>query len=161
MIFASITFVLNGAFYGMGKQKFPAVILLLGAILKLLLNVITLSLFNLGAVGAVISTIIYQLAVTVAEWFILKRYITIKIEYLRQIVKPIISTLIMALIVYVSYYLLSMVFGNTISTLGSIIIGALSYFIVILKLKTFTENDISLLPMGNKIYSILNKIKLI
>ena len=161
MIFASITFVLNGAFYGMGKQKFPAVILLIGAILKLLLNVITLSLFNLGAVGAVISTIIYQLAVTVAEWFILKKYITIKIEYSRQIVKPIISTLIMALIVYVSYYLLSMVFGNTISTLGSIIIGALSYFIVILKLKTFTENDISLLPMGNKIYSILNKIKLI
>lgn len=161
MIFASVTFVLNGAFYGMGKQKFPAVILLIGALLKLLLNIVTLSVFNLGAVGAVISTIIYQVAVTVAEWIILKRYITIKVDYLKQVIKPIISTVIMAIIVFVAYYLLSKVFGNTLSTLGSILVGALSYCVVILKIKTFNENDILLMPMGNKIYPILRKIKLI
>lgn len=161
MVFASITFVLNGAFYGMGKQKFPAIILLVGAILKLLLNVIALSVFDFGVVGAVVSTIIYQLAVTVAEWFILKRYITIKIDFVTQLFKPILSTVVMAVIVYISYYLLTKVCGNTISTLISIIIGVASYFIVILKLKALSKNEILLLPMGNKIYSILNKIKLI
>lgn len=160
MIFASVAFVLNGAFYGMGKQKFPAIILLLGAIVKLLLNVLALSVFELGATGAVIATIIYQFAVTVAEWLILKKYITIKIELNRQVIKPLISTIIMAVVVYICYLLLSMNFGNTVSTLISIIIGVLAYAILIFKLKIFTEDDIMLLPIGNKIYYVLRKIKL-
>ncbi len=161
MIFASITFVLNGAFYGMGKQKFPAVILLLGTILKLLLNILALSVFDFGVVGAVISTIVYQLAVTIAEWLILKRYITINVEFKKQVLKPIVSTLIMAVVVFVCYHLLLKVCGNILSTLVSILIGAITYFIVILKLKTFTSEDLLLLPMGNKINTLLLKFKLI
>lgn len=159
MIFASITFVLNGGFYGMGKQKFPAVILLLGALLKLGLNIVTLPYF--GVVGAVISTIIYQLAVTVAEWLILQKYIKINVEFIRQVLKPLFATIVMGAIVYLTYFVLNRFIGNTFNTLISICVGVLVYAVVILKIKTFNREDFLLLPMGSKIYSVLSKIKLI
>lgn len=159
MIFSSVTFVLNGAFYGMGKQRYPAIILLSGTVLKLILNLIALRVFDFGIVGAVVSTIIYQAAVTVAEWIVLQRYMKIHVEIKRQFLFPVTASVGMGIAVYFIYKI-SVSLGNTAATLLSICAGVLIYLVAVLKLKMFTEEDYLTLPAGNKILAVLKKFNL-
>ena len=161
MLFASVTFVLNGAFYGLGKQKFPAIILLFGAILKLILNIVVLKIFDLGVEFAVIATIVYQALVTLAEWIILKKYLPFKMDVRKQFTKPLFATVVMSGMVLLSYNMFIVKLNNTISTLASIVFGAIVYFIVLAMLKTLDEDDLLALPMGSKIVTIMKKFKLI
>ena len=160
MIFAAITFVLNGVFYGLGKQKYPAIILLVGALLKLILNVIFLKYLHYGAVSAIISTIIYQFIVMVVEIYYLNKFIAVRLEFIKHILKPTISTAIMGGAVCLVYKLSVSTLGNTISTLVSIAIGIVVYFVLLLILKVFSKEDYEQLPYGVKIYSLLSKFKL-
>ncbi len=160
MLFASVPFVINGVFYGMGKQKYPAVILLVGAVIKLLLNIVFMKVFDFGVVGAIAATVIYQLIVALAEWMVLQRFLPVKIPYMQHIVKPLAASLIMSAAVFAAYKL-SSTLGNTVATLFSIIIGVIIYAAVLLVLKTFTAEDLKALPMGDKICTVMLKLKLI
>ena len=48
--------------------------------------------------------------------------------------------------------------GNTLSTLLSIVIGAITYGISILKLNVLSKKDIMMIPFGTKIYRVLVKL---
>ncbi len=160
MIFAAITFVLNGVFYGLGKQKYPAIILLIGAAIKLILNILFLKFMNFGAVSAVVSTIIYQFVVMVVEIYYLNKFIAVRLNFVKHLLKPIISSLFMGGAVYLAYKLLITTFGNTISTIAAIGVGVAVYFLCIVLLKVLEKDDYYRIPMGGKIYSLLHKIKL-
>ena len=54
--------------------------------------------------------------------------------------------------------MLSTICGNTISTLISIIIGAVSYVIAIMLLKVLSKEDIMMIPFGSKLYPVLVKM---
>ena len=161
MIFAAITFVLNGVFYGIGKQKYPAIILLIGALLKLVLNIVFLKLLNYGAVSAVVATIIYQFIVMAIEMYCLNKFVPVRLNLINHIVKPIVSTFIMGGVVYASYMITFESIGNTLSTLLSILIGIVIYFAMLIILRTLNKEDYDKLPLGNKFYNILKKFKLI
>lgn len=161
MIFAAITFVLNGVFYGLGKQKYPALILLVGAVIKLLLNIIFLKYLNYGAISAVVSTIIYQFIVMVVEIYYLNKFVPVRLKFVKHIVKPTVSTLIMGGVVYGVYMFIVKNFGNTISTILSIFVGVIVYLIILIALRTLTKEDYENLPMGTKIYHIMHKFKLV
>ncbi len=160
MIFAAITFVLNGVFYGLGKQKYPAIILLIGAFIKLVLNIVFLKVMNYGAVSAVISTIIYQFIVMVVEIYYLNKFVPVRLNLLNHLLKPTISMLIMGLTVYITYTLTVKDLGNTVSTLLSIIIGVIVYFAMLIVLRALSKEDYENLPLGAKIYNIMHKFKL-
>ena len=72
--------------------------------------------------------------------------------------KPVISALGMGLIVFGSYKIFNNLFGNTISTIISIAVGAILYCGLILLTKTLKKEDIMMMPYGTKIYNILIKM---
>ncbi len=161
MLFSALTYILNGVFYGLGKQKYPAVILLIGTALKLFLNVIFLNVLELSVTSAVISTIIYQGLVTIAEILVLNRFLVIKIKFVNQLLKPFLASAVMGLAVYFAHLILSGYLASNISTIISIIIGVIIYAFMILVLKTLTKDDCLNLPKGEMIYKILNKLKFV
>lgn len=156
---ASLTYVLNGILYGMGKQYIPAITLAVGSAIKLILNLTLIPVLNIY--GAIVGTLVYQTFVFVVECVAVYRSIEIKLDYVKNFAKPIISALIMSGAVYLSYRLLSAFTGNTIATIAAIAVGVIVYVIAILLLRTFTESDFESIPMGKKLLSIFKKLKLI
>lgn len=156
---ASLTYVLNGILYGMGKQHIPAITLAAGSAIKLILNLTLIPLLNIY--GAIIGTLVYQTFVFVVECVVVYRSIEIKLDYVKNFVKPILSALIMSVLVLLSYKLCSLFAGNAISTVVSICVGVVVYAVVMLLLKTFSEDDFKSIPKGDKILLVLRKIKLI
>lgn len=160
MILTALSQTMTGGLYGVNKSKVPAIAAGLGAVTKFILNMILISNPNIGIYGASISSFIYQVIVFIICYRVLNGSVNMNIKFKTHIIKPVISVAGMGIIVYFGYNILSMFFGNTISTLISILLGAISYCLLILFTKTLSKDDIMMIPYGTKIYSILLKLKI-
>lgn len=110
----------------------------IAAILNIALNVTLIPFFGIN--GAAVATLIsYTLNAVLISHF-LKRYITIRIE-LRSIAHIITSSLIMALFVFIYIQFVSL--DNVVVTMIPVIIGALIYFFVLLKLDSGIHDEIA------------------
>ena len=158
MIFIALNQTINGGLYGLGKTHIPAIALALGALSKFILNIILISNPNIGIYGAGISSIVCQVIAFVITFTVLSKNIKIKVEWLRMIILPIISGCIMGFAVYLVNIGLSNIINPKLSTIISIIFGAIIYLAEILLLKVLKKEDILMMPFGSKIYPVLNKI---
>ena len=83
------------------------------------------------------------------------RYLGYKQEVKKTFLIPALSAGIMGVIVYVVYMVLQMLTNfNALSTIFSILIGACSYFVLMLVLKGLNEEDLLSFPGGRKLISL-------
>ena len=158
MIFVSLNYVVNGGLYGFGKVHIPAIALAIGGIIKLVFNVILISNPKINIYGAVITSIISQgLSFGICLYY-LNKQIKLDMNFRDHVLKPIFASAIMGAIVYFSYKLLIGSMGNAISTVISILIGVISYAILVLATKMLKKEDIYMIPFGTKIYGVLVKM---
>ncbi len=160
MIFVTLNYVVNGGLYGFGKVHIPAIALAIGAVLKLILNIILISNPAINIYGAVITAILCQGLSFVICMYYLNKQIKLKMNFKDHVFKPIIASVIMGALVYVAYRLLMLIMGNSLATIISIIFGALAYALVVLLMKILKKEDIYMIPFGTKIYKVLVKLKL-
>ena len=157
--FSSLTYVLNGILYGAGRQFVPAISLSIASAVKLILNLVLIPYLNIY--GAIIGTLVYQVIVFAIEVFVVYKTVPIKLDLVKLFLKPMLSAGVMTAAVFGFYSLISKLFGNALSTMLSVMIGAVVYVIVLLLLRTLKEEDIKGLPMGEKLGRILKKLRLI
>ena len=157
MILTALSQTLTGGLYGVNQSKIPAIAAGLGAVIKFILNMVLISNPNIGIYGASISSLIYQIIVFFICYNVMNRCVNMHIKFRTHILKPVISGLGMGVIVFLGYKLFNNFLGNTISTIISIALGAITYVLFILFTKTLTKDDIMMIPYGAKIYNILVK----
>ena len=160
MILNGLNNTINGGLYGLNKAHIPAIALLVGCIVKFILNVILIRNPNINVYGAVISSFVCQLLAFLISFTTLKRNLNIKLKFKDHILKPFIATCIMGMSAFCIYSLIAGTIPNSISTIIAIIIAVIVYAICIFAMRILEENDIKMMPFGNKIYPILVKLKL-
>lgn len=160
MILTALSQTMTGGLYGVNQSKIPAIAAGLGAVIKFILNMILIRNPNIGIYGASISSFVYALIVFFISYKVMNRCVNMHIKFRKHILKPVLSAIGMGLIVLGAHKLFNMALGNTISTILAILVGALSYCILILFTKTLTKEDILMIPYGTKIYSILLKLRI-
>ena len=160
MIFISLNYVIEGGLYGFGKVHIPAIALGIGGVVKLVMNILLISNPKINILGASISSIVCQVILFIICIYYLNKEIKLKLSFKQHIFKPIFASVIMGIIVYFAYKLLINTTGNAISTIISILVGIITYGILILATKMLTKEDIYMIPFGTKIYSVLLKLKI-
>lgn len=157
MIFIALSQTINGGLYGLNKTKTPAIALAVGALIKFILNIVLISNPNIGIIGAGISSIVCQIVAFTICFTSLRKSIKLNLNFKDNIIKPIISALIMGVLVYLIDAGLSKVINANIATIISILCGVLIYVVMILLTKSLKKEDILMIPFGSKIYPILVK----
>lgn len=160
MIFVSLNYVVEGGLYGFGKVHIPAIALGIGAVVKLVMNVVLISNPNINIMGAVISSITCQVILFAICMYYLNKEIKLEMNLKDHVFKPIFASAIMGVIVYFVYRILIGSIGNSISTIISIVIGVIVYLVLVLAMKLLTKEDIYMIPFGTKLYKVLVKLKL-
>lgn len=160
MILTALSQTLTGGLYGVNQSKIPAIAAGLGAIIKFILNMILISNPKIGIYGASISSFIYQMIVFFICYNVMNRCVNMHITFKKHILKPATSAIGMGIVVFFGYKLFSGFLGNTISTVISILLGAITYGGLILFTKALTKEDILMIPYGTKIYDVLVKLKI-
>lgn len=160
MIFIALSNTINGGLYGLGLSKVPAISLTIGIIIKTILNILLISNPDINIVGAVIGSIACQFIAFMICFTVLKKKLSLKMDKIKIIVKPIFATIVMGITVYFTHYFLENLIGNTLGTLIAIIFGATIYLITIILIKTLTKEDLCMIPFGSKLYKFLVKVHL-
>lgn len=162
IIFLALYQILTGILQGLGKMKAPAKNALIGSLIKIPINYVLIAIPFINVVGAVISTTFCYILASILNLKELKKCTNVLIDYKSIFLKPIIASLIMGIACYFSNkFLYNLTQNNTISTLISIIIGILIYLVALALIKGFKREDLKLMPMGNTIIKILDKVNLI
>ena len=160
MIFIALNQTINGGLYGLNKTYVPAIALAVGAITKFVLNIILISNPKIEIMGAGISSIICQLIAFLITFTVLRKNIKLQFKIGRMVIMPIFAAALMGISTYFINQVLNCIIVDKISTIISIILGALIYVILIFIFKILKKEDIMMIPFGTKIYKLLVKIKL-
>ncbi len=160
IIFAALTQTINGALQGLGKNKVPAIGLFCGMIVKLIANLILIPMQGIYEMGAVIGNILCHFISFIISYKALKNTFKLDFKIHELVIKPIIINGIMIVFSYGMYiYMKKLGIYEYISTIIGIITAICSYIVLIVVLKIFSEEEIFMLPNGEKIYIFLKKIK--
>lgn len=111
------------------KDKYYTISILVGSGINLIFNIILI--YNLQALGAVIATIVSELAVTICMFIFVRKELSLK-NIFKTIIKPLIAATIMFCLVYPLTIILS---ANFINTCLIILSGGCIYGICILLLR--------------------------
>lgn len=153
---------------GIGKTRIPAVNLFIGAMFNAIINY-TLTVNPLfGIRGAAFGTVVGFAVAAFLNLIYVKKYTQFEVNIRTFILKPSFAVLIMGIIVIqgftVSDYLFSLItrYHYTISTFLIVLLGFLSYFIILLITNEIKYNDLLMIPkVGKKLADKLKNLGLV
>ncbi len=151
---------INAALQGIGRVNVPAIALTIGVIIKFICNITLVPNPNFGINGAAIGSVLCYVVADLIAFIVLKRSIKIETKLSKFVIKPLLASLIMGIISYGLYINIINIIGNKLATIISLIVAVITYGLSIATLKILTKEEILMLPLGNKIYKLLNKLKI-
>lgn len=158
MVFTALNQTMSGSLQGVGKIFAPATGLLLGCIVKFILNIILIRQPQINIYGAPISSIVCQVISFMYSFSVLKKQISLKINPMKYVIKPLISVILMGVVAYfVHFAAITFIGSKLISMVLAIAVAAFSYLASIFLLKVLSEDEVLQLPMGVKILKLLKK----
>lgn len=159
--FLSVAQTMAGILQGLGKPYIAVISLGIGVVIKAIATFLLTGIPELNVQGAAIGTTIGYAVIGIANFIAVKRLTGTHFNLNLAVVKPLLSGIVMSVFVVGIYFAGKGVIGNSLSTGLSICIGAAVYGIMLLKTKAIEKNEIELLPKGQKLASLLRKLKLI
>ena len=157
VIFNSTVLLFNAIMQAHGDVTTPVINMLIGGIVKVIVNYILVGIPALNIVGAAIGTVICYLTITILDLIAMRRTVTTRPVIFRNIVRPGLAALLMGGATVLSYRVLArLVSSNTVACLGALVIAVIAYAILVLALQCITYEDCMLFPKGEKIAKILH-----
>ena len=131
-----------------------------GVIVKLILNLILVPIPEIGVNGAAWASVACHVVAFSISIVCLKKAFKLKLPMNKFVIKPVIATIIMGICSYFIYLVLSGIIAEKLATILAIIFAVIIYGLAIIALKVFTKEEIRMIPAGDKICSILTKLKI-
>ena len=159
IIFYSLSTITTSILQGTDHMRLPIYHAAFSLVLHIILVVILLLFTDLGVFALLIGNITFPLFISILNW----HSVTKELHYHQEIIKtfliPLISSLIMGVAVFAIYqgiYILSS--NNLISTLFSVALGAIIYFLLLVLLQCFNKEELVDMPMGGRIYKLIKPL---
>ncbi len=158
---SSMITITNAILQAYHLEKKPIISMIMGTIVKIILAYVLIGNASINIYGAPISTFFSVLTiVSINLFYIIKKCGKLSSVY-SLFIKPFIATAISMAAGVGIYVLLDTLVLGGIQILLTILLVAIIYAVCILKLKVINDEEIMILPMGEQIYKILKKIKLV
>lgn len=157
-IFVCIMLICNSILQAHGFVNLPVITVIIGGIIKIVVNYILVGNYEINIKGAPVGTLCCFAAVAVLDLVIIKRVIPLPPSYIKVFVKPLISAALMGAAAWASYGLLTnfLSLGNRLATIGAILVAVVVYVVLVLALRVISKDDLALMPKGEKIARILH-----
>ncbi len=160
VVFLTVVQSLTAILQAVDKQRIPVKNLAIGAIVKIVLTYILVGIPSLNVKGAALSTIAAYLTAATLNYWDINKYTEVKVKLLRIAFRPLIASSIMGVVVYTVYHSGAGIIGAKLSALIAILVGVVVYFVALPITGTINKKDMDLLPKGEKLYQLMNKLKL-
>ncbi|MFP4698120.1 MAG: oligosaccharide flippase family protein [Eubacteriales bacterium] len=160
LVFLIIGQALASVLQGLGYYMIPIWTLMISSITKIIVNYFLIASPLLGK-GALYGSIAFYAIFTVLNYIILVRIIKNKIISIKGLLKPLTSSVLMGIIVFVIFNYSTPIIGSKLSTVLSVCFGGIFYVLFLFLTKSITEDDLKILPRHNKIIKFLKMLRLL
>lgn len=155
VIFNSLVLLLNAIMQAHGDVVTPVINMLLGGVIKIIVNYILVGMPELNIIGAPIGTLVCYIAITAMDIAAMRRHIAARPAIFKNILRPGLASAIMGAATFMLYRVLEERFGWKLSCLISLVFAVALYAVLVVALRCVTYEDCMLLPKGEKIAKIL------
>lgn len=152
MSFVSIT---NTILQSMGHMKEPLKNMGIAGALKILTNTVLLFVFQMEGEGVIIATILFSVVMLILNVKSIYRETRVKFEWFKLLAKPCVAGVTMGIVSLIAWVNLKIILGEKLGCIVAILFGAFTYGVVILLVKGVDEEELRMLPMGNKLVKLL------
>lgn len=159
-IFVSITTPVYNMLQAVGKINVPVVLMILGALIKLICNFTLVGIPQLNIRGAAVGTLLCYVVILILAMTALCRHTKVVPNIISVFVKPLIAAALMGGGAWAANGLLRHVLPESLGdlvTLAAILVGVLIYAVSLILLRAISKDDILMLPKGEKIAKVLEK----
>ena len=160
IIFTILDQTINGALQGFGKLMIPTISLATGVFVKFIFNITLIKIPSIGVYGAAWGSVACHLVAFCIAFTLLRKNIKLNLTFSKFVIKPVIATAIMGICSYFIYLTLRGIIIERMATIIAIVVAVIIYVLSVIILKVFTQEEIKMLPAGDKIVKILEKIKI-
>ena len=157
-VFVALQLLCNSILQANGMVNLPILAVIIGGVVKVVVNFILVGNPNIRINGAPVGTLTCFIVISALEIFIIRRSIPAPPRFLRAFLKPFVPSVIMAAAAWATYGLLTnfLHMGNSLATIGGIGVGVVVYLVLVLALRVLSREDLELMPKGDKIAKILH-----
>lgn len=157
-IFVALQLLCNSILQANGMVNLPILAVIIGGVVKVVVNFILVGNPNIRINGAPVGTLTCFIVISALEIFIIRRSIPAPPSFLRAFLKPFVPSALMAAAAWATYGLLTnfLHMGNSLATIGGIGVGVVVYLALVLALRVLSREDLELMPKGDKIAKILH-----
>ena len=156
VILNSFVLVVNAIMQAHGYVYLPVINMLIGGIVKIIVNFFLIGIPSINVVGAPIGTLACYLTITALNIFTMHRVLKKPPRLVSNLFKPLMASLLMGAAAWVSNSLLLKTgLSASICCLAAIAVAGIVYIILVYAMRIITLDDCRLLPKGDKIAKIL------
>ena len=162
IIFYSISTVSNAVLQGIDKMSAPVKNALTALVLHIIALVAIMFVFKIGVFAVVIANAIFALIMCVLNSISIHAYSGYVQEYRYTYLMPLIASVVMGVCVFALYRFFMMLCNiNAVSTMLSIIFGAVIYAVTLVKIGGLSEAELKNFPKGESLVRIFKKVHLL
>lgn len=156
-IFVCVMLICNSILQSHGFVNLPILTVIVGGVIKVVVNYILVGNHSININGAPIGTLCCFGIVALMDLFLIKRVIPVPPSYTKVFFKPLLASVLMGGAAWGCYGLLTkfLRLGNSLATLGSIAVAGVVYLILVVCLRVISKEDLALMPKGDKIAKFL------
>ncbi len=158
IFFVAMTSVTNAILQSLHKQWLPIISMAVGVAVKFIVAYILIGIKGVYIYGAPISTVACYLSAMLVNFFFMAKYTKCVPSIKTVFLKPFLSSVACALSAFGAYKLFYAIHPGRIATLAAIAIAAVVYVAFLLLIGALSEDDIKLLPKGDKINAFIAKL---
>lgn len=154
--------VLSSTLQGIRKMVLPVVNLVIGAVAKIIITYVLVGIPSLNINGAAIGSVAAYLISGLLNYAALRKYADLELNMTDVLLRPLVSAAIMGASAFGIYKLTySVLNSNLLATFISIIVAVAVYFVLVFVTKTIKREDAALIPKGDLIIRVAEKLHLI
>jgi stage V sporulation protein B len=142
-----------------GKQWMPVISMVCGTIVKLVLNLVLIS--KMGIIGAPIATTCGYFVMVALNFIFAIKYAHVHAGVFKAFLPPLIAMVCCVPVTVGSFLFFKQIMPREVlATLLAVFITAILYAVALFVTRTFSKEDILMLPKGQKIYNFLVRKKI-
>lgn len=160
IVFVSLVMVTNAMLQAVGKENIPVRNMIVGGIIKIVVNYTLVGMPEININGAPIGSNLCYITILFMNIYSIKKEIGVKFGIVQTVVKPVLCVAVMALVALFVYNGTAFL-GNTLATVLSISVAGVSYMIMLFVLGAISRDDMEMIPKSEKLVPIMEKFRLI
>lgn len=160
IMFLSVVQTTTGILQGLGRVTVPVISLAIGALFKIIINYALIGIPSVNIYGAPIGTIVCYAVTAILNMFMICYITRTRFSFGDIIGRPAIAVMTMAFVLLVLMVIMPQYADSGMFSIISVAIGAAVYGFILVLIGAITQEDMRIVPGGNRITALLRRMKI-